>query len=148
MPLDFKKIKATISRPSGPSRVWHRVEREDNFWLAWYWAPLWGEKEKKNRQIFYLFDPVFCFFPLTMKPSPRLTYDWCFGGRKQLSSNQRLEKCNQFNCTFSGCLLKIKINWCYQGTDKKPNLFPRNFHSTGSWTLHRVLLTHINVFLK
>ena len=147
MPLDFKKIKAAISRPSGPSRVWHRMEGEDNFWLAWYRAPLWGEKEKKNRQIFYLFDPVFCFsLPLWSLVLGKLMI--CFEGPKQLSSNQRLEKCNQFNWTFSGCLLKIKINWCYKGKDKKPNLFPRNFHSTGSWTLHRVLLTHINVFLK
>ena len=40
-------------------------------------------------------------------------------------------------------ILENEINWCNRGTDKKANLFPRNFHSTGSWTLHRIVLTHI-----
>ena len=89
MPQDFKELKATISRPSGPSRAWHRVEGEDNLWLAWYQAPPWGKKEKKIAKYFTYLTPFFRFFPPPTKPGARLTYDWRFGGPKQLLSNQR-----------------------------------------------------------
>ena len=148
MPLDFLKNKSNYFQTFRTFSGVTQGGRGRQLLISLVPGSALGEKgEKKSPNILSIW-PRFWLFPPTMKPGPRLTYDWCFGGPKQLSSNQRLEKCNQFNWTFSGCLLKIKINWCYKRKDKKPNLFPRNFHSTGSWTLHRVLLTHINVFLK